>query len=188
MRLPPGARAPHFHRPSVTGEPVDLEDYRGRRLLLSFYRFSGCPFCNLRVHRLLQVLPELEADGLSVIAFFQSPAESILAEVGRQQPPFPIIADPEKEVYAAYGIERSGAAVARAAVRRMSDAAAALAKGFVPSKANGELALIPADFLIDEELIIREAYYGADIGDHLPFERIRAFLSAAKRAPAGAAP
>ena len=36
---------------------------------------------------------------------------------------------------------------------------------------------MPADFLIDEQGYIVEAYYGEDAGDHIPFERIEQFLS-----------
>lgn len=34
-------------------------------------------------------------------------------------------------------------------------------------------AALPADFLVDEQGVIRQAYYGEDIGDHLPFEAVR---------------
>jgi thioredoxin-dependent peroxiredoxin len=37
--------------------------------------------------------------------------------------------------------------------------------------------IMPADFLIDEFGHIAEAYYGEDAGDHIPFERIEAFLA-----------
>ena len=31
---------------------------------------------------------------------------------------------------------------------------------------------MPADFLIDEQGTVVETYYGEDIGDHIPMERI----------------
>lgn len=40
--------------------------------------------------------------------------------------------------------------------------------------------ILPADFLIDENGYIVEAYYGQDIGDHIPFERIENFLKEPK--------
>jgi hypothetical protein len=36
---------------------------------------------------------------------------------------------------------------------------------------------MPADFLIDEEGRIVEAYYGSDAGDRIPMERIELFLA-----------
>jgi len=93
MRLQAGQAAPDFLRPDIGGISIRLCDYRGRYLLLSFYRYASCPFCNLRVHELLQRLPEFEKRGLSLVAVFQSAREGIIDHVGKQQPPFPIIPD-----------------------------------------------------------------------------------------------
>jgi len=179
MRIQTGAHAPPIDHLDILGRPIRLENYRGRAVLVSFYRFASCPFCNLRVHRLIQKQPEFERRGLDLIAVFQSSAANILKHVGQQDPPFPIIADPEKTLYARYGIEASGWAVARAAVRRMGDAARAVAMGFTPKDIDGDKDLIPGDFLIDAEGIVRIAYYGRDIGDHLPLERIETWLDVA---------
>jgi hypothetical protein len=48
--------------------------------------------------------------------------------------------------------------------------------GFTRGKMEGKRALIPADFLIGPDLIIRRAYYGKDIGDHIPIKEIKLFL------------
>ena len=45
---------------------------------------------------------------------------------------------------------------------------------------------MPADFLIDEEGNIVEAYYGADAGDRIPFDRVELFLARGMIARAGA--
>jgi thioredoxin-dependent peroxiredoxin len=36
--------------------------------------------------------------------------------------------------------------------------------------------MVPADFLIGPDLTVQVAYYGKDIGDHLPVERINGWL------------
>jgi hypothetical protein len=36
---------------------------------------------------------------------------------------------------------------------------------------------MPADFLIDEQGNLVEAYYGGDAGDRIPFERVELFLA-----------
>lgn len=114
-----------------------------------------------------------------MIAVFQSSPELIRSYVAQQNAPFPIVADPGKVLYTQYGVESSRKAVARASVRRLPDAARAMAKGFVPTRIDGDTALVPADFLIDEDGVVRVAYYGRDIGDHLPIERIASFLRVA---------
>ena len=52
MRLQAGQAAPDFLRPDIGGKTIRLSDYRGRYLLLSFYRYASCPFCNLRVNNI----------------------------------------------------------------------------------------------------------------------------------------
>ncbi len=178
-RLSVGTQAPDFDVQDAYGRAIRLRDYRGKRLLLSFYRFASCPFCNLRVHRLLQQRDSFARRNLEMVAVFQSAPEHIRTHVGKQDDQLPIAPDPEGRLYAAYGVEASQAAVVRAAVTRMGDAVTALAKGFVPSDIDGDMRTIPADFLIDERGVIQIAYYGRDIGDHLPIDRIESLLAVA---------
>ena len=111
-----------------------------------------------------------------MLAFFESPKESIVKYVGKQNPPFSIITDPERTVYKKYGVESSWIAFFLSAFTRSYDGINAFLKGFLPYKLEGEIALLPADFLIDENHKISVAYYGKDIGDHLPLEEIESWL------------
>ncbi|WP_366936864.1 redoxin domain-containing protein [uncultured Sulfuricurvum sp.] len=53
-RLEEGKSAPWFKAKSFQGDDINLDAYRGRYVLLSFYRYASCPFCNLRVHESIQ--------------------------------------------------------------------------------------------------------------------------------------
>ena len=185
-RLKPDDVAPDFSLTDVFGVPVRLRDYRGSRLMLSFYRYSSCPLCNLRVHRLIQQHERFARGGLRMLAVFHSPSDSIRKYVGKQDTPFPIVGDPDKTLYARYGVESSLKAVARAAITRLADAGRAMSTGFLPGSIDGDKALVPADFLIDEAGTVRVAYYGRDIGDHLPLERIESFLCVSSEHPSSA--
>lgn len=184
MFLRPNQPAPDFDVLDIFEQPVRLRAYAGRRLLLSFYRFASCPFCNLRVHRLLQRQPELHALGLQLVGVFRSRPELVRKHVGKQEAPFPIIADPGGGLYEAYGVASSKAGMLRSLLR-VPDGALAMAKGFVPRDIDTALDLMPADFLIDEGATIRVAYYGRDPGDHLALDRVTSFAAAAG-APANA--
>jgi len=48
--------------------------------------------------------------------------------------------------------------------------------GFIPGKMEGDKAIVPADFLINEDGTIHTAYYGNNIGDHIPIELINEFI------------
>ena len=172
MRLQAGQAAPDLLWPDIGGKTIRLSDYRGRYLLLSFYRYASCPFCNLRVHELLQRLPEFEMRGLSLVAVFQSAREAIMNHVGKQQPPFPIIPDPGHSIYRRYGVETSLQAFLLGLTLRMGKALKAMGKGFLPGRMDGHVTLVPAAFLIGPDGSILIAYYGRDISDHLPIEII----------------
>ena len=49
----------------------------------------------------------------------------------------------------------------------------------MPGPPEGTKTRIPADFLINPDGTIHEVYYGEKIGDHIPFERVEAFLNRA---------
>ena len=175
MRLKKGEFAKDFNVIDIFGNKISLRDYSGKKLMLSFYRYASCPLCNLRVHQLIQYYPKFHEKGLEMLAFFQSPRESILKYVGKQDTPFPIIADPNREVYDLYRVESSLKGYLKG-LKKTSAFSEARKLGFKGGKAEGKKTLIPADFLIGPDLRIEVAYYGKDIGDHLPIEEIERFL------------
>jgi thioredoxin-dependent peroxiredoxin len=175
MRISPGQPAVDFKVRDIFGNRISLADFRGKNLLLSFYRYAACPFCNYRVHELKLNFRSLNRRGLEMIAFFQSPDESIRYYVGKQEAPFPIVGDPERKVYEAYGVEASWSGFFKGSLR-FPDLISAAVRGFLPGRIEGDPSLLPADFLIDRDLTIREAYYGRDIGDHLSTHFIEKWL------------
>jgi peroxiredoxin len=180
MRLQPGEPAKPFEVTDILSNRISLQDYQGQKLMLSFYRYASCPLCNLRVHQLAMRQDEFKAKNLNLIAFFQSPQASIARYVGRQEAPFPIVADPARTIYRQYGVESSWFGFFIAGVTKLPHLIKASLKGFFPGKMEGKTALVPADFLIGPDLKIEVAYYGNDIGDHLPMEELDAWLHTAK--------
>jgi hypothetical protein len=89
--------------------------------------------------------------------------------------PFPIIADPEHNIYNLYNLDKSWWGYVRGAVSRRMVEAASLKLG--GNDADGIQNLLPADFLISPKQTIHTAFYGCDIGDHIPFEQIDLFLA-----------
>ena len=175
MRLIPGTAAPNFDTTDIHGKNVKLSDYAGKKLLLSFYRYAACPLCNLRVHELIQRHHEFQAGGVEMIAIFESSAESIIKRVGKQDPPFPILGDPDHVIYDAYGVETSwGGFFAGLATPRMMKA---FTKGFLPGKMEGEISRLPADFLIGPDVTIRESFYAGIMSSHMPIQRIERFVA-----------
>ena len=175
MRLSAGEPAPDFSTTDIFGRPVSLSGFAGKRLMLSFYRYAACPLCNIRIHRLIERYPDFRNAGLHLVAVFQSPEESIARYVGRQDIPFPVVADPGHVLYTRYGVGGSVFGFMMGSLRLPSLASAA-ANGYYPGKMEGVITMIPADFLIGPSLRIETAYYGTDIGDHLPCANITEWL------------
>lgn len=73
MRIQSGEQARPFEVTDIFDRTISLEDYRGKRLMLSFYRYASCPLCNLRIAQLIAHFDLLHGQGLEFLALFQSP-------------------------------------------------------------------------------------------------------------------
>ena len=179
-----GMLAPAFHVEDAFGTSVALEGYAGNPLLLSFFRNGACALCNLQVHKLIERYPAYHRQGLAVIAVFESPRESILRSVGRQDAPFPIIPDPQGALYARYGIENSAEKVKASMTNPSTEEARKEAEesGFpLTAEEGSNFFRMTADFLIAPDQTIVEAKYADFVGDHLSFATIEQFLVASGR-------
>ncbi|BEP29555.1 redoxin domain-containing protein [Helicovermis profundi] len=175
MRLKENSTCPIFKVKDIKGQDIDLRNYKGKYTLVSFYRYASCPLCNLRISELIENEPLLKEKGLSMIAFFESSNDTLNKYMEKQKSPFPIIGDPKRKIYKNFGVEASllGYIIGGLNLKRMSKA---FSKGFKLGKSDGIKTLLPADFLLDSNHKIIRAYYGKDIGDHLPIEELFALI------------
>lgn len=180
MRMEKGAAAPRFVAKDVLGRTFDLADYRGQRVLLSFFREATCPFCNLRLYELTARHAKLAEQGLVVLCFFQSSAAQIRNHLLRVNRPFPLFGDPDRVVYGLYGIEYSLARATFGLLWRLPRLLRAAWHGYFVSL-EGDVTVMPADILIGSDGHIRGTYYGRDLADHLPFAVIERFAQGARK-------
>lgn len=174
MRLIPGEKAERIVLPAIDGSNFDTDSLKGTPFLLSFFRFAGCPFCNMRVHELVTRFGEFGND-FTVVAIFDSPTDDLVRHAAKHRAPFPILADETRRYYRDYGIEQSVRGVLRGIFLRMPTLMKAMLRGYVPTTIKGRITTMPADFLIDREGIVQLAHYGKDEGDHLTFEQVTEF-------------
>ncbi|HET9032896.1 MAG TPA: redoxin domain-containing protein [Dokdonella sp.] len=174
MRLTAPSRAPSLEMTDIYDQPVIIGSGQ-RRTLLCFFRDAACPFCNFRIYELTNQHEGLAKLGLDIVAVFSSSRDEVKRFVARQRRPFMVIADPDSRAHELYGIERSFWRKLRAMLTRIPT----LLKGMriVGMAGLNTNNLMPADFLIDEQGRIVEAYYGSDAGDHIPFERVELFVA-----------
>lgn len=176
-----GAAAPMFQTEDIFAAPIQLSMYAGRPLLLSFFRNAACAICNLRVHQLIQQYPVYHKQGLEILAVFESPHSSIRQYVGRQDAPFPIIADPQAQLYTLYGVETSAEKIAQsmemAQTQQIIQEAAAQGFALTP-EAGSNFHRMPADFLIAPDQTLYEAHYAQHVTDHLSLDMVEQFIAA----------
>ena len=106
--LKAGDRAPSFTLPDQDGAMVSSADLLTKGpVVLSFYRGVWCPFCNIELKALQEVLGAIEAHGASLLAISQqAPVNS--REAQRENAlTFPILSDKGGEVGAAFGLRWS---------------------------------------------------------------------------------
>lgn len=136
--------------------------------------------CNLRTRKMILDYDKFKSYNLKIITIFESPEKSIRRDVGKQKPPFPIIPDPERKLYKLFGVTISWVGFVKIFFIRPKHVFEAVFKnGFIPKFAEAT-PMMPADFLINFDGTIRLAYYGKDIGDHLPFNQLYAALDEMK--------
>lgn len=183
MRLVEQSIAPTFSVSDTNEKIFDLSQPRHKLLLLAFFRYASCPLCNLRVHELIKNYRSL-MDDLEIVAVFQSPTEKIERYVGTQGMPFTVLPDPHKNLYHLYRVENSWVGFGKAWTIKISQILdAVLRHRFLPGSVEGEFNRIPADFIIGTDNKIIRAYYGSDIGDHLPLDEIRTLIKTHENRP-----
>jgi peroxiredoxin len=79
LKLQKGDHAPDFRLSNATGQAVQLSNLlRQGAVVLFFYRGAWCPYCNLQLQQLQQVLPQIKAAGAQLVAISpQKPDHSL---------------------------------------------------------------------------------------------------------------
>jgi peroxiredoxin len=108
-----GQPAPLFSLPSVRGATVDLGAYRGRQnVIVWFSRGFTCPFCRGYMQGIIEGYQGLLATEAEVIQVAPNLLEAARGFFRPAPVPYPVVCDPDKRLYAVYGLGDRGALVA----------------------------------------------------------------------------
>ena len=178
-QLVAGDSAPKFTLPTIDGNTFNLEDMIGKKVILTFYRFSSCPLCNMRLRRIIQRWDEFSKDAV-MVAVFDAKLGELQKRMKKHNAPFIVVADETYEEFNKNGVKKSFFKFLWGAMRSPLTLLQATLRGYVPlTMSISKLSTIPVDVLIDEEGKIVEAHYCKDTADHLPLERMIAFSNGA---------
>jgi peroxiredoxin len=98
-----GDRAPEFTLPGTGGGTVSLSDYAGRPVVLIFYPGDDSPVCTKQLNAYNDGLDQFSALDAQIIGISAQSIASKNAFSSKHDLHFPLLADTDKAVAAAYG-------------------------------------------------------------------------------------
>lgn len=162
--LSTGQTAPDISVNSVSDEHISLRTLKGKKVLIKFHRFSGCPVCQNQTYELIRRQHELNEAGIETLLFIHSRKDKILSNF-KEVEGLHIISDKQKEYYKKYGSEFSWRKLFTFSTWRIT--VSSIFKGYLPqfNKFEGGINGVPSDFLVNEEGNIKALQYGKHYGD-----------------------
>jgi len=154
---------------TIHSERIQVPD-RERKVHLQFRRFAGCPVCNLHLHSIVQRNDEIQEASIREVVVFHTSTEELQQHAGDF--PFAVIADPEKRLYADFGVEsgpralldpRAWAPILRGVIRSLR--ASFRGRPMPSTNPHGGRLGLPADFLIAPDGRVLACKYGAHAYD-----------------------
>lgn len=174
-KLITGAPAPALVLPSIDGSLFDLSKVKGKRVILTFFRFSSCPLCNIRIRRIVQRWNEFSED-VVMVGVFDASVDELAKRMKKHNAPFTIVADDTYEHFLNNGVQKSFVKFMVGAAKSPLTLLQATLRGYVPLTLSvSKLSTIPADILIDESGTVVQAHYCKDTADHLSIDALVAF-------------
>lgn len=159
-----GQVAPDIDGISISGQRIDLKALRGRKVLVKFHRFSGCPVAQEQIHALIGHQRRLNDAGIETIVLMHCTKEKIVP-LYNEVAGLHILPDKAKTFYRRFGSRFRW----RAMLHPASWVATfrAILKGNFPrfGRFQGGLIAVPSDLLIDERGVITHLHYGKHFGD-----------------------
>ena len=143
MKLQPGDPAPGFRLPDQAGEPVDLADFRGRKVIVYFYPKDDTPGCTKEACQFNDALSGFEGLGVDVLGISSDDAASHQRFRAKYGLRFRLLTDADNRVAADYGAYGEKLLYGRAVV-----------------------GTIRSTFLVDEQGSIERAWYGVRADGH----------------------
>ncbi len=174
--LKKGDQARYFSILDNKGSTIELSLPLQKRYWLIFYRYAGCPLCNRHIYDVYRNYETLQYYNINVIAFFTSSEQKFPHEIAKTNSvPFPLIPDPNREIYSLYEVEPK--LVGLLHPRTTLGFVKAVTAGFSQPLPDGDFFQVPGHFLINQDGTLFDAYYGNHFDDHISWQRIKEFMS-----------
>ncbi|KAK0629301.1 thioredoxin-like protein [Bombardia bombarda] len=163
--IQPNTPFPAFTLPNAVGEPVSLASLLadGKPVLITFYRGSWCPYCNLALRSLSAHADAFAAKGVTLVAISPELSDGSLSLKEKAGLKFEVLSDGGNELARKLGL-----------VWKLGDEVSEMMKGFGIDleKSNGEgegawEVPVPANILVDGKGVVRKVWVNADYRERL---------------------
>jgi peroxiredoxin len=166
--LNPGSIAPVHSFRTIRGAEVDVKA-QALPTHIQFRLFAGCPVCNLHLRSLVQRKTEIGAAVREVVLFHSSVEELLIHAADL---PFDVVADPDKTIYRAFGVQSD-----RIALERRAWPTIAGHNPVPPLEPAGGRHGLPADFLVTPDGRIEACKYGNHADDQWTVDDVLALVA-----------
>ncbi len=99
-----GGKAPEFSAKDQYGKTIQLDDFKGKKVVLFFYPKASTPGCTVEACNLRDNYQTFLSKGYEVIGVSADSEKRQLNFSNKQNLPYSLLADEEKEVIMAYGV------------------------------------------------------------------------------------
>ncbi|QDO94868.1 AhpC/TSA family protein [Formosa sediminum] len=153
-----GEKAPSFNLPNAKGTVTNLEDLLAEGpVVVTFYRGSWCPYCNLQLRALQAKLGEIQELGATLVAISPQVPDGSLSKDEISNMEFTVLSDQDAKVAKAYGVawEVPEFLAEHMRVDRNLDLEQI-------NNGNGNILPIPATFILGTDGVVKWNYVNVD--------------------------
>ncbi|MEO9514095.1 MAG: peroxiredoxin-like family protein [Flavobacteriaceae bacterium] len=100
-----GEKAPNFELPNPLGKQIELFDLLNKGpVIITFYRGSWCPYCNLQLRALQDKLKDIHQLGANLVAISPEVPDSSMTKSEISNMEFTVLSDQDAKIASQYGV------------------------------------------------------------------------------------
>jgi thioredoxin-dependent peroxiredoxin len=99
-----GTTAPAFKTTDANGEPVNLKDFRGKKVVLYFYPKDDTPGCTKEACSFRDAFSKFKKQGITILGVSPDSEKSHQKFTAKYKLPFTLLADTDHSIADAYGV------------------------------------------------------------------------------------
>ena len=99
-----GTAAPAFKTTDANGEPVNLKEFRGKKVVLYFYPKDDTPGCTKEACSFRDAFSKFKKQGITILGVSPDSEKSHQKFTAKYKLPFTLLADTDHSIADAYGV------------------------------------------------------------------------------------